>query len=599
MRNLFSSKYMYLTAAMLTGAAMFTSCSNEDDMGNVNPTYDGESVKTQFAINIPAAKQADTKMTGENTQQSGTTFLGMTGIRLIPYTQTSWTTTQAINKILVLGDITGAVATNETQRIYNDVDIPVGTDHFLFYGVAQGADNKANGKLNATIDGLGDRSEINFKLEKISTTTAMTEEVSLLKLLNRVENVTGWSAWATETTVNEKTLKNLYQKLILMKAGSATSILNLMQALYRSLKFANASGSADEKLAADIREAILGTGGEFALTATGNLGEETLAYPSTFANNYPANYNLPDGAVRVKFDNTLTAGEKFISDNDSYEIGTTNKLKIKDLTYPSSLYYFQESALKASANAEATFPVNGSWGSEKDWTGWEQVTVDATTRAIAMVSPVNYGVAMLETTVNCKTSSLIDAKGNTIAIGTNGFTLSGVLVGGQPDEIKWNMYQAYSTTLARNQVIYDAAIPTNNKVTTTACDPNYTLILDNSIFTDAQQTTRVEKDKQEKVNIAIELINNTGKEIEGVDGTIFNGSKFYLVAQLNPDLGTNSEKSSVFMKDHKSVAKLTITSLKNAYNGIPDLRSTNLSFGLAVDLKWESGLVFDVEIGGN
>jgi hypothetical protein len=42
------------------------------------------------------------------------------------------------------------------------------------------------------------------------------------------------------------------------------------------------------------------------------------------------------------------------------------------------------------------------------------------------------------------------------------------------------------------------------------------------------------------------------------------------------------------------------SSLQNAYVTIPDLRSSQLSFGLSVDLDWRQGLTFDdVALGGN
>lgn len=604
MKQILFSKSILVGAALLAGTAMFTACSSDEVIPeNVNPTFDGESVKTQFAISIPAAGPKK-KMTPDNTQQGGTNFLGMQNIRLIPYNSTAWGSAQTLDKILALENIgSGNVSGNESQKIYTDVDIPVGTDRFLFYGVAIGSDKVQNGSLIPTIDGQANRSNIKFELEQIHDGTAMTEQTQLVSLLNRVENTSGWSIYSTETTAEDKAIKKLYTDFITMNAGSASSILNLMQSLYRSLSFASNDGGASDaaKMADAIRKNILGASTGFALTAdgTGGAGAETLSYPGGFASTFPANYKLPDGAVRVKFNKEGTSGEKFSADNNSYEVGGTDKLKIENITYPASLYYFCQSELKASTSTNVTFPTNGSWGSERDWTGWEQTEVAATTRSIAMVSPVNYGVGMLATTVKCASDNLIDAGDNTIAIGTNGFTLTGVLVGGQPDNVQWDMYQAYASILSRTKTIYDAAIPaTNPKVTTTACDANYTLALDNSKFTDSGMGTRAGKDSQDKVNIAIELVNNTGKNFEGADGIIYAGSKFYLVAQLDPNgtSVTNDDKKSVFMKDYKTTATLTISSLKNAYNGIPDLRSTSLQFGLAVNLEWQTGLSFDVSI---
>lgn len=611
MKQILFSKSILMGAALLAGTAMFTACSSDEivqEEANLNPTYNGESVKTQFAISIPAAGPK-TKMTPDNTQQGGTNFLGMQNIRLIPYNNDAWSSAQTLDKILALDDIATAIPNNyESQKIYTDVDIPVGTDRFLFYGVAQGDEKVQNGSLIPTIDGQGNRSDIKFKLKQIHDGTAMTEQTQLVGLLNRVKNTEGWSDYSTETTAEDQAIKDLYVDFTSMTAGSATSILNLMQSLYRSLSFASDAIDASDaaQMAAKIREKILGVGTDFVLTAndTDGAGAETLSYPGEFDSTFPANYDLPDGAVRVKSE----SGADFTADNNSYEVGGNNELKIADITYPASLYYFCESTLKASTLTNVTFPTNGSWGSAS-WDGsvWSQETVAATTRSIAMVTPVNYGVGMLETTVKCASSSLLDKGGNTIAIGTDGFTLTGVLIGGQPDAVQWNMYQTYAASPIRTNVIYDAAIPdTKPSVTTSACNANYTLVLDNSKFTGSDMGTRSNKDNQDKVNIAIELQNNTGKNFEGVDGIIYAGSKFYLVAQLNPSSTTPGEvtgitgdingKESVFMKDYKTKATLTISSLKNAYNGIPDLRSTSLQFGLAVNLEWETGLVFDVTI---
>ncbi|MDD6895553.1 MAG: hypothetical protein PUD51_06785, partial [Prevotellaceae bacterium] len=54
-------------------AAGLASCSSSDDIAEapVNPSYDGQTVKTQFAINIATpVTQNKTRMTDENTQNS-------------------------------------------------------------------------------------------------------------------------------------------------------------------------------------------------------------------------------------------------------------------------------------------------------------------------------------------------------------------------------------------------------------------------------------------------------------------------------------------------------------------------------------------------
>lgn len=75
-------------AIALAGTAL-TACSSDSDVvadnTPVNPTYDGQSVKTKFAINIAAPGK--TRM-GEDATQSQTSpvFLGMNGIVLFPGT---------------------------------------------------------------------------------------------------------------------------------------------------------------------------------------------------------------------------------------------------------------------------------------------------------------------------------------------------------------------------------------------------------------------------------------------------------------------------------------------------------------------------------
>ena len=612
---------MWLLGALVGGLVLpFAGCSNEDDP-TPNESGNGETVKTEFTINIPYAGKAETKMSGENTQQDGKTFLGMSNIRLIPYvSSTSWDGT--IDRIRPLDAILNNSAvsnntgdgTHETQKTYSDIDIPVGTNKFLFYGEATyGTSNDYlnQGGLIANIDGSTKSSDINFKLIDIysSTNTDFSgAQNALVALLNQVENanitdggtgsdVVTWASYSSGSfsEANDLMLQKLYNTFITMKAGSATSIRLLMQSLYTEVdKFDNQTGSTNaEKLAFAIKTAIT-TEVSSLLKLEESSGN--LVYSASTSENisqFPAKFNLPDGAVRVKY--VADAECYFEADNFTLDVSGSSKLKIENLTYPSSLYYFVNSGLKASDKTSAAFPANGSWGAEETWTDWGQDVVTSSTRKIAMVEPVEYGVGLLKTTVQCSVDGLLDKDNNTINIGTEGFTLTGVLIGGQPDIVGWNMYSAGTNW---NKVIYDGAVDNSAdaaKVTTTACSPNYTLALDNSRFTETGRD-----DSQEPVYIAVELQNNTGENIVGIDGVIYDGAKFYLVAELIPTNSTNQnsiEKPSVFMQDYMTTANLKITALKSAYNTIPDLRSSSLEFGLSVDLDWKTGISFDVNIG--
>ena len=83
--------YVLNGAIALLSTAGLVACSSSDEVADapVNPTYDGKSVKTQFAINIatPVTGNPSTRMSGENTQNGSSrtnSFLGMNNIKLIP-----------------------------------------------------------------------------------------------------------------------------------------------------------------------------------------------------------------------------------------------------------------------------------------------------------------------------------------------------------------------------------------------------------------------------------------------------------------------------------------------------------------------------------
>ena len=211
---------------------------------------------------------------------------------------------------------------------------------------------------------------------------------------------------------------------------------------------------------------------------------------------------------------------------------------------------------------------------------------------------INYGVANLATTVKCGAETLADNANltvsepneftGTVAVPAAGFPVSGLLIGGQPTKVGFDFQPA--STDAFDKTIYD-----NNLTGIVAknADPtvtNYTIVLPN----DKGRTAT----DQNTVNVAIELTNNSGVAFRGADGIIPAGGKFYLVGKLEPKTKalTGVDKPAVFMSDYKTTLNLTIKSLQNAYNTIPDLRSTKLQLGLSVDLDWQTGIQFDVNI---
>ena len=595
------NSFFLMGTVALAGLGVMSSCSS-DDLGNDPTTDPGETkaVKTQFALNIPRAN-GGTRMSGDNTQ-SNTNFLGMEDVRMYAFKAEPNASSSSV-ATFALANIDG-ITTTASSKIYSDVSVPVGTTHFLFYAHAPQGTTDAKkfelGVLNLTNPETETTATSNISASlatvKKEDTTSPT---ALLGILNGVAGVESWADAATDTK-----LGNLYANFVKAKAGSANSIRLTLQSLYNSLGgVITSSNTAEKELAEKIRTQIA----QSFKTTTGTDGYVTLAYKDGSAySTYPNNINLPDGAVELSF---AEATKKFSYAATSGLTGLST-LDASKICFPSAIYYFQSSDLAATAmelDASQWPTTTSKWVNESaPWlsatstleTGWTS-DVKATTRSIAMRKNINYGVANLVTTVKCGAATLSDNTGltvtdpsefaGTVTVPAAGFPVSGLLIGGQPTKVGFNFQPA--TDDAFGLTIYDNAIPTGivakNGAASTA---NYTIVLPND-------KGRAATD-QNKVNVAIELTNNTDKPFRGIDGIIPAGGKFYLVGQLDPDAKTvtNVTNPAVFMSDYKTTLNLNITSLKSAYNTIPDLRSTKLQLGLSVDLEWQAGIQFDVNI---
>lgn len=581
-----TNKNLYLFAAALVAGTMgMTSCSNEvvPEVEN-NPTFDGESVKTQFALNIPAAK--GTRMTGDNTQQNAN-FLGMKNIKLLPLFDAA-AEGVALKQIIPLADIaTGGWNNGDNSKIYSDVNIPVGTKNFLFYAEATGtksADNMAAGQdafdqgyLENTLNNnnLATVGDITFNLRPVTEgkgfSTSATEATVIINALKSVAT-DAWKNYAAGKAENEDAFADLYKKLVKLNAGSANSVKLVLNDLKTELDKLPGNEAYNTTLNA-VKSAVA--------QALSDLGSNT----------FPQNYNLPDGAVELVWAENVPSYK-----TESAVIGNMT-LKPENICYPASLTYFVNTPLKSTTDKTITWP-NGTtnWGTAQ-WSGWgDQVT--AQTTGIALQNVINYAVANLVTTVKCKYSVLEDNAKNMakepanrkVIVPTQGFTVTGILVGGQPNSVDWQLLPA--TDGSRDMMVYDKSIVSGMAATTTKSSENYTLVLDN------RKKTATGLANADDVYIAVEFTNTSGTDFYGADGLVKAGATFYMVAKLDAD-GTgatnNSGRTSVFEQDYKTIANLTIGSLANAYNCIPDLRSTQLQLGLAVDLSWQAGITFDVE----
>ena len=623
------NNYVLNGAIALLSTAGLVACSSDDVTdAPINPTYDGKSVKTQFAINIATPSNGNTRMSAANTQNDGK-YLGMANVRLLTLAATPGDN-QALLSALALGEPTDVTISN-SSHIYKDVNIPLTTSNFLFYSTRKGlgetiTEKAQTGAIKSDLFDntnlkVANTDEISFKSELIlsSPNSITAEQNAFATYLNKVvgTQVNDNNKWSD--ALENSTLGQAYNKFIknytnAQRAGSAEAVRLQMQALYNIAQpISNNPDASDKALASKLCENILNH------SATGdNSIEFTVANGKlNYANsvdkkisNFPCQQGLPEGAALLTWNGTS------FSYDQTPEIGQNNKINMHDITYPLPIVYFDNTPAKANNAEISDWKKSTSDWDAYDWTtGWTN-EVSATTRSIALKNNINYGVAGLKTVVKCNAAALEDNRnanipnsGNqSINVPEGGFKVTGILIGGQPNTVNWQFIN--TSTDSRKYVVYDNQTNGVKANAGSYSSEIYTLVFDNW-----------KNSAQEKVTFALEL-ENGNVEFYGQEGVIAAGQKFYLIGQLDPSTGninwpTYPEASSttstlpesyrnrypvkakndrVFVQDFTTTAQVNIKSLKNAYVTIPDLRATQLQLGLSVDLSWRAGLTYDVNI---
>jgi hypothetical protein len=595
---------------LLASGAGFSSCSSDSADPTGGTGVAGQVVKAQFAINIPygnnsSANQAKkvTRMTADMTQQNSN-FRGISDIVLLTFSGDPATTTSITDatSIINIGTDGNAYAQDNYRRLYRDIEIPVGTSHIAFYGKAtkNGESSFKTGEI--TDEGTSGKTlaNISHKLTPINSDADFkTDEdaTAIIKALNDIanakvtENGTDYT-WANIGSVSvppswltgheQEFLDNRYKAFIGLKAGSKTSVKACIKSLMEALagETPEAGVPDTKKLTAEIYKKC-----QAALDKINTLRE------------FPRNLNLPDGVAALSWN---TGESKFAYSNPGNELFSTgNTINYKKICYPAELSYFVNTKTMVSNNDMSNlneFPSYENWikNTGADWQGknFTEDPVTNTTKTVGLKDPVQYSVAVLKSTVKCDAAKLEDnAKqagkleaDQQITVPTDGFPVTSILVGGQPASVNWKYEPASSETF--EYTIYDKVMNGGTlyakNESTTPTTGNYTLVFDN-------------KNASNKVVfVTIELENKSGMDFYGQDGIIPKDAKFYLVGKLDPTGKTESDH--VFVQDHITKANFNIKTLKGAYNCIPDLRTSGINVGLAVDLSWQNGITFDVEL---
>ena len=571
-----------LSVIALAGTTVFTACSS-DESAPVNPTFDGESVKTQFTISIPGALK--TRMTAGDAQDDEV-FSGMTGIKLYPYPQSVSAGTEAVNTAPIeLADIAAGVgsgnglpyqgtATEFNSTVYKDVSVPIGTTNFLFYGKKT---STTSGELAATFATSGQTAnntsfaQVKYTDKLISNVNGDTEGQKVLEALNAVatEIETQRAAAATATEPIEATITDFQALFESNHAGCAKSVSALFEDMSATLGTSSNTRMAAIKTVVDAQKTAVD-----ALT-------------------FPRNLYLPDGSVGVECTSHVFA---FSAYNNS-GMGTP---ELNTYVKPAELYYYVNTPIHVSYTTH-----EAEYDSQAAWTDVialynNGTKVASTTRGVVLDKKIQYAVAQFVTNVKVvlPTSGKLKANDGTtdatkVEVTNNEFNVTGILIGAQGD-VDWK----FQPTAAGTNIVYDRVWTGTSPATTAAATVNnYTLVLETPGIPD-QANDPVASSNDEEIRVAVELENN-GDDFFGInDELIPSGSRFYLIANLKVSSAWHSgDPKRIFEQDYKTTVNFTIgeNSLCNAYNTIPDLRTPKLELGLAVDLRWNPGLTFDYE----
>lgn len=542
----------------------------------------------------------------------------------------------------------------------------------------------------------------------VTTTYSTSDNVTITSIVEKAKNPITCTSEATAANMDGlseilaqayKTFNTIYDvdDHSELRAGSGPDVRRMVRDLYnivKSVADATATNTEDQVAILLANQIVQNIGNVFETnesfpwraissiqTFTGLSSDQlnTITDKSAKLTDFPkTEFGLPYGAVILKFLYNTTAGEgeyKYKSTVPTYAMGTGSAFDPFNYVYPAELCYYGNSPIHVTDNEKtnADYPDGVSyWEDETNskWSDWTKGShVLSSTRAVAMKNSINYGNALLKTTVKYGTGVLEDnnaqiqkertgateannvIKVNTADGATNPFYLTGILVGGQPGTVNWCYiptgnklvggaleqhdpdfaYMVYDNALGGAGTLHVPATPTEAGSPST---PNYTLLWDNYI----EPTTAAPG--QMKVYVALEFVNNSGKDFWGMNNLIKNGATFYVTAELDPNKGLSTTDLSegitwpdpdkykmppyytkaeaenlsgvnagdtkkirrVFMQDYVTEANFVITkkTLQNALVAVPDLRTTQISLGLNVDLTWRQGLVFNnVPVGLN
>lgn len=627
---------MLIIAGM--AAVTLTGCQRQDEVTET-PATEPSYVLADLALSLPPSPAGTRQDQGVTSGGAANSFRGISKLSIIPFTKRGKIAKSDRPSFIEISNPISDYTqidesnNNELYRYYEKVFLNHGVASFLTYGQgtktgkpieAKDVDDKVfYGSLISKVAGvemtyIPDRlsvtaGDLSFEPETIyndrgedGNLKIPAEAQAIADYLTFIANskvTVGGDEYSWKSNQINETLKGFYSSFISslesgkygVIAGSSENVKAYVNQLYTKLQ--NTDFGADEiagNIRAEIQSRILNNyhDSQFTIVVEDNKVKSFVGKTSddiTNYDNYPSRRHLPDGAAVLqwgkKSDNTFG----FIP-----QIQTTNTANVSSMnryTYPAELYYYGNSLIKTS-NEEV---------SESDYTGkttWKKVVddlyksgsvVSGNTKAVAIVDPMQYGVARLQGSVQAVTTEgkLKDAEGNDVSL-TNGddnsFKITGLIVSGQYP-VNFDFTPKLDGASEDNEhFVYDSYLGSAPLyLTTSESSPFYTLVMQTHDYED--------------VTIILELENNSDMDFKGENGIVYRGTKFYLAGKVELSKGTpdsnlsESEKADVsnrvFTQDHTTVINMKVSSLEKAYNVMPNIQSGRLEVGVEINLQWE------------
>lgn len=546
----------------------FTGCTKDEMVGPNGGN--GETVKTELALVL--SKKVDTKAVTEEVDQAAN-FLGIKNIHLLSFNDNASehyvTAESGLISNITLGDFNAFEDGIDNVKIYQNINFPKKDVNFMFYGQSQydgrlGVNDFIDPYPAVTVEGTNKASAISFKLNKIQAGEGAEMITYISGVLKKAVDVLN-----ANTTDKEKLQQKFQSYVEDLRSPALRQVAYFMAQLYFDAEFTTVA-NWDE-----VKGLIASSSGNFVFTDV-PTGIEDVSNKINTANENYLGSDFPVGGKDINIECTLTTGSLNVS-----KVEIIDDENGSNYNYPTPLYYMANTYPVAYTDDDLT-----NWNNVKD-NEYFQFSTKTPTK-IALKDQIEFAVGQLNLKFKVKDGGILgtnEIEGTDDKLTLDNLEVVGILVNNQ-EKVTWNFIPTPGET--PSGIAYDNLF--GEKTIGEDLDANKQLL----------SMLVLPTPKDQVVKFVLE-VKNSGRSFKGQGGGIIpSGATFYVAGELDPAKGTGSVTSenspAAFSSDYITTVDVTLNSLMNATETVPDLNAANLELALSVDLSWQSGLEFDVTI---